>query len=179
MERLSEGSKKKFTNALKVIATPSTSSSSSSKNAGSEDSDVDDVLSKLQKNLKKKKNRSRRIQKKEKKEKELVCYECRKPGHLRLDCPKLKKTGQPEKFKKKYKKFKRKAMAAAWDIEEVTTSSSSSSESEKEQVNLALMAGLDEVEPLIQGEQRLRGSNSLMSNIVEPLSHTVISDTFG
>ncbi|MQL68284.1 hypothetical protein Taro_000590 [Colocasia esculenta] len=114
MERLFESSsKKKFTNAFKVIAAPSTSSSSSSKNAGSEDNDVDDILSKLQRILKKKKNGSRRIQKKEKKEKEPVCYECRKPGHLRLDCPKLKKTGRLEKSKKKHKKFKRKAMAAA------------------------------------------------------------------
>ncbi|MQL86329.1 hypothetical protein Taro_018866 [Colocasia esculenta] len=78
MERLSESSsKKKFTNAFKVITAPS-SYSSSSENAGSEDSDVDDVLSKLQKILKKKKkNGSRWIQKKEKKEKEPVCYECR------------------------------------------------------------------------------------------------------
>ncbi|MQM01821.1 hypothetical protein Taro_034579 [Colocasia esculenta] len=66
----------------------------------SEDSDVDDVLSNLQKILKKKKNRSRRIQKKERKEKEPVCYECRKLGHLRPDCPRLRKTGQPEKSKK-------------------------------------------------------------------------------
>ncbi|MQL70632.1 hypothetical protein Taro_002934 [Colocasia esculenta] len=121
---------------------------------GSEDSDVDEVLSKLQKILKKKKNGSRRIQKKEKKEKEPVCYERRKPGHLRPDCPRIKKTGQPKKSKKKHKKFKRKAMAAAWENEEAT-----SSESEKEQV-----------ESLIQGEHRLRGSYSLMSIIVEPLN---------
>ncbi|MQM07077.1 hypothetical protein Taro_039909 [Colocasia esculenta] len=62
MEWLSESSsKKKLTNALKVITAPSTSSSSSSENTGSKDSDVDDVLSKLQKILKKKKNGSRRI----------------------------------------------------------------------------------------------------------------------
>ncbi|MQM06843.1 hypothetical protein Taro_039673 [Colocasia esculenta] len=135
MERLSESSsKKRSTNALKVIVAPPTSSSSSLENVGFEDSDVDDVLSKHQKILKKKKkNGSRRIQKKDKKEKEPVCYECRKPGHLRPDCPKLKKTSQLEKPKKKHKKFKRKAMAAAWDKEEVSTLDSSSSESEKEQ----------------------------------------------
>ncbi|MQM12366.1 hypothetical protein Taro_045284 [Colocasia esculenta] len=94
------------------------------------------TLSKLQKILKKKKNISRRIQKKERKEKDPVCYECRKPGHLRPDCPKLKKTGQPEKSKKKHKKFKRKAMAAAWENEEATSSESSSSELEKEQDSL-------------------------------------------
>ncbi|MQL90645.1 hypothetical protein Taro_023249, partial [Colocasia esculenta] len=99
----------------------------------SEDSDVDDVLSKLQKILKKKKNGSRRIRKKEKKEKEPVCYECRKPGHLIPDCPRIKKTGQAEKSKKQHKKFKTKAMVAAWENGETTSSESSSSESEKEQ----------------------------------------------
>ncbi|MQM11664.1 hypothetical protein Taro_044573, partial [Colocasia esculenta] len=116
-----------------VVAAPSTSSSSSSKDVDFEDSDVDDVLSKLQKILKKKKNGSRRFQKKERKEKEPVCYECRKPRHLRPDCPRLKKTGQPKKSKIKHKKFKRKAMAATWKNEETTYSESSSSESEKEQ----------------------------------------------
>ncbi|MQM16969.1 hypothetical protein Taro_049929 [Colocasia esculenta] len=100
---------------------------------GSEDSDVDDVLSKLQKILKKKKNGSKRIQKKDKKEKEPVYYECRKPRHLRPDCPRLKKTGQLEKSKKKHKKYNKKVMVAAWDNEEVSSSDSSSSDSEKEQ----------------------------------------------
>ncbi|MQM17309.1 hypothetical protein Taro_050277 [Colocasia esculenta] len=109
MERLSESSsKKKFTNAFKVIATPSTSFSSSLKNAGSKDSDVDDVLSKLQRILKKKKNGSRRIQKKEKKEKEPVCYECKKPGHLRPDCPRLKKIGQLENLRRSTRNSKEK-----------------------------------------------------------------------
>ncbi|MQL97085.1 hypothetical protein Taro_029768 [Colocasia esculenta] len=105
-----------------------------SKIAGFEDSDVDEVLSKLQKILKKKKNGSRRIQRKEKKEKEPVFYECRKPGHLRPDCLRLKKTGQTEKPKKQHKKFKRKVMAAAWENDEATSSVSSSSDSEKEQI---------------------------------------------
>ncbi|MQL86321.1 hypothetical protein Taro_018853 [Colocasia esculenta] len=116
-----------------VVAAPSTSSSSSSQNADSEDNDADEVLYKLYKILKKKKNISRRIQRKEKKEKEPVCYECRKPGHLRPDCPRLKKTSQTEKPKKQHKKFKRRGMAAAWENDEVTSSESSSSDSEKEQ----------------------------------------------
>ncbi|MQM20968.1 hypothetical protein Taro_053998, partial [Colocasia esculenta] len=41
----------------------------------------------------------------------------------------LWQTGQPEKSKKKHKKF----MAAAWENEEATSSKSSRSESEKEQ----------------------------------------------
>ncbi|MQL86863.1 hypothetical protein Taro_019398 [Colocasia esculenta] len=104
----------------------------------------------------KKKNGSRRIQKKERKEKEPVCYECRKPGHLRPDCLRLKKTSQTEKSKKHHKKFKRKALAAAWENEEATSSDSSSSSSEKEQVNLALIVGLDEslvLNPWLHGPQ--------------------------
>ncbi|MQL85163.1 hypothetical protein Taro_017678 [Colocasia esculenta] len=123
---------------------------------GSKDSDVDEVLSKLQKILKKKKNGSRRIQRKEKKENEPVCYECRKPGHLRPDCLRLKKTGQTEKSKKLHKKFKRKAMATAWENEEDTSSDSSSSSSEKEQVNLAVMVGLDEVSLGASGSRMLK-----------------------
>ncbi|MQM19399.1 hypothetical protein Taro_052403, partial [Colocasia esculenta] len=123
-----------------------------SKNANSEDSDVDEVLSKLQKILKKKKNGSRRIQKKERKEKEPVCYECRKPGHLRPDCPKLKKVGQLEKSKKQHKKFKRKAMAAAWNNDEAKSSESSSSKSEKVQkilINFVITKKVEIVEPLL------------------------------
>ncbi|GAV83331.1 LOW QUALITY PROTEIN: DUF4219 domain-containing protein/UBN2 domain-containing protein, partial [Cephalotus follicularis] len=37
--------------------------------------------------------------KKEKDEKEVVCYECDKPGHIRLECPNLKK--KKENLKKK------------------------------------------------------------------------------
>ncbi|XP_058005380.1 uncharacterized protein LOC131181351 [Hevea brasiliensis] len=35
-----------------------------------------------------------------------ICFECNKPGHIRTDCPKLKKP---------FKKFKRKALKATWD----------------------------------------------------------------
>ncbi|MQM06972.1 hypothetical protein Taro_039807, partial [Colocasia esculenta] len=58
---------------------------------------------------------------------------------------------QQEKLKKKlrkdhekHKKFKRKAMTAAWDNEEASSTNASSLESENEQVSLALMVGLDE-----------------------------------
>ncbi|XP_057989065.1 uncharacterized protein LOC131172129 [Hevea brasiliensis] len=35
-----------------------------------------------------------------------ICFECNKPGHIRMDCPKLKKP---------FKKFKKKALKATWD----------------------------------------------------------------
>ncbi|KAG8655688.1 hypothetical protein MANES_04G060401v8 [Manihot esculenta] len=36
----------------------------------------------------------------------VICYECNKPGHYKVDCPKLKKP---------IKKFKKKAFKATWD----------------------------------------------------------------
>ncbi|OAY43379.2 hypothetical protein MANES_08G063666v8 [Manihot esculenta] len=57
----------------------------------------------------------------------VICYECNKPGHYKVDCPKLKKP---------IKKFKKKAFKATWD---------ESSDSEEEEVgdeiaNMCFMA---------------------------------------
>ncbi|XP_057999048.1 uncharacterized protein LOC131177895 [Hevea brasiliensis] len=41
-----------------------------------------------------------------------ICFECNKPGHIRADCPKLKK---PFNKFKKFKKFKKKVLKATWD----------------------------------------------------------------
>ncbi|GAV58215.1 zf-CCHC domain-containing protein/UBN2 domain-containing protein [Cephalotus follicularis] len=62
------------------------------------------------------------------KKEEPTCFECKKPGHFKNECPNLKKK---EKFIKGHSK-KKKAMVATWD-----DSDSSSSE---EVVNFALMA---------------------------------------
>ena len=43
-----------------------------------------------------------------KKTKEVTCYECKKPGHIKSECPKLK-------FKNKGAKDKKKAFKATWD----------------------------------------------------------------
>ncbi|OAY26419.2 hypothetical protein MANES_16G044501v8 [Manihot esculenta] len=57
----------------------------------------------------------------------VICYECNKPGHYKVDCPKLKKP---------IKKFKKKAFKATWD---------ESSDTEEEEVgdeiaNMCFMA---------------------------------------
>ncbi|KAG8661295.1 hypothetical protein MANES_02G221966v8 [Manihot esculenta] len=57
----------------------------------------------------------------------VICYECNKPGHYKVDCPKLKKP---------IKKFKKKACKATWD---------ESSDTEEEEVgdeiaNMCFMA---------------------------------------
>ena len=70
---------------------------------------------------------------------EVICYECRKPGHIKTDCPKLKATPSKEKVEEKpmVKKGKKKFQRAFW-----ADSASDSSETEKEEevTNLCLMA---------------------------------------
>ncbi|XP_074556829.1 uncharacterized protein LOC141812719 [Curcuma longa] len=61
---------------------------------------------------------------------DVVCYECHKRGHVKNDCPEVKK--QEDKLKKK-----KKALKATWDD---SSSSSSEEEVEKKARHVALMA---------------------------------------
>ncbi|GAV62778.1 zf-CCHC domain-containing protein/UBN2 domain-containing protein, partial [Cephalotus follicularis] len=72
--------------------------------------------------------------KKSSKKEEPTCYECKKPGHFKNECPNIKKK---EKFIKEHSK-KKKAMVATWDDSDL--SSSEESGSDEEVVNFALMA---------------------------------------
>ncbi|GAV72713.1 hypothetical protein CFOL_v3_16201, partial [Cephalotus follicularis] len=72
--------------------------------------------------------------KNEKVEKEVICYECDKPGHIRLDCPKLKK---------KKDNVKKKAMITTWSGSD---ESSSDKEENEEVANIAFMAMEDDIE---------------------------------
>ena len=80
-----------------------------------EEEDDDEELSLLMKNVgsmykKTKFNNRRRWQGKE--DKKIICFNCRKPGHIIAECPKIKR--KPSISKKPYKK---KALKETWDSE--------------------------------------------------------------
>jgi hypothetical protein len=68
---------------------------------------------------------------------ELTCFKCRKPGHMKVDCPLNKKEWSNKKEKKK-------AMLAAWGSD--SDESSSSDEEAQEVANLCLMAMEEKIE---------------------------------
>ncbi|GAV82569.1 zf-CCHC domain-containing protein [Cephalotus follicularis] len=69
------------------------------------------------------------------KKEEPTCYECKKPGHFKNECPNIKKN---EQFKKKNEYFKKKkAMVATWSDSDP---SSSKEESDEEVAHIAYMA---------------------------------------
>ena len=69
------------------------------------------------------------------KTKEVTCYECKKSGHIKSECPKLK-------FKNKGAKDKKKAFKATWD----NSSESELEEDQDEVANLCFMALEDDIE---------------------------------
>ncbi|CAA0827393.1 Unknown protein [Striga hermonthica] len=104
-----------------------------------EDSDIDEMAM-LARKLKKMFKKDRRFHKKkiqdfskrkeQKKDAEtsITCFECHQPGHIKANCPKLKKD----------RKFKKKAMVATWSDSE--DSSSSEDEECTETANICFMA---------------------------------------
>ena len=81
----------------------------------------------------------RKDKEKEKEKEPLICYECKKPGHFKYDCPLLKKA---------YKKKKKAYMATWTDSDE----SSSEEEEQKEVANICFMANNDDNDDEVSSE---------------------------
>ena len=75
----------------------------------------------------------------ESKKEPIIWYECKKSGHIKIDCPKLRK--DKKSSKEKFKKFKK--AFAAWGKSDVDTSDDESSD--QEVANLCLVAKDKEV----------------------------------
>ncbi|MQM19803.1 hypothetical protein Taro_052815, partial [Colocasia esculenta] len=158
MERLGESSsRKKHTNGLKVEEDTLEEGSYSQESMNNSEDEEALLSRRLQRILaKKKKYQSRRRyfkkgkdfkkpEVKDAKKTEPIFYECKKPEHIKAECPKLKK----REFRKKdssrrLRRYKKKAMAVVWDNSSDSDSESSSSGGEEEEANLAFMANVDE-----------------------------------
>ncbi|KAH9657681.1 hypothetical protein KPL70_023179 [Citrus sinensis] len=117
-----------------------------SKRESDEESEIDDeelaMLARRFRKFYKKNNEQRKFKgyknKKEKKE-PITCYECKKPGHIRPECPLLNK-------------LKKKAMVATWNDSDEETSDE---DEQQEMTNLALMAvGEESCDELDEGSKK-------------------------
>ncbi|MQL96695.1 hypothetical protein Taro_029371, partial [Colocasia esculenta] len=157
MERLGESSsRKKHFNALK--AEEDSPEASSNESESIEDSENEEAMlsRRLQRILaKKKKFQSRRMHFKKNKDfkrsdgkdvkkGEPIYYECKNPGHIKAECPKIKKSEFRKKDNsKKFRKYKKKAMATAWENSSNSDSESNSC-SDEEEAHLAFMANTED-----------------------------------
>ena len=82
-----------------------------------------------------------------KRESDIICYECKKSGHIKSECPILKKANK--RFKNKSK-----AMVATWS----DSDDSSDDDDVEEVVNLCLMAFEDNKEEEDNEENEVSGS---------------------
>ncbi|VFQ83173.1 unnamed protein product [Cuscuta campestris] len=80
---------------------------------------------------------SKRFPPKKGKSNQITCYECGNVGHIKPECPKLKK-------KEELKKVKKKALKVPWD--DLNSDESDSDQSQEENVNACFMTSNDEEE---------------------------------
>ena len=115
------------------------SSNDESKQESEEDNELTFVSRKIRKMWKNKsgsrwKNSSMKVfkEKKDKEKSSIIGYECKKPRHFKLECPKLEKS--KDKYKHYKSKEKKNLMSIGEDLDDTT-----SNEDKEEEVNLCLM----------------------------------------
>ncbi|MQL88715.1 hypothetical protein Taro_021280 [Colocasia esculenta] len=98
-----------------------------------------------------------------------------KPGHIKAECPKLKKDGHKKKDNfRRFKKYKKKAMAAAWENSSDSDSESSSS-SDEEEANLAFMANIDDKERFTFVKTKLCGNKAVdVADLEKNRMHSIV-----
>ncbi|KAH9793746.1 hypothetical protein KPL71_004647 [Citrus sinensis] len=123
-----------------------------SKYESDEESELDeeemDMLARRFRKLFKKSGERRKFKdlKNQKEKKEVIkCYECKKPGHIKMECPLLNK-------------LKKKAMVATWDDSDEETSDD---EKHQEMTNLALMAIGDESDDELDKDPQSRNGGEV------------------
>ena len=84
-----------------------------------------------------------------------ICYECKKPGHVRPECPQVKGSN---------KKVKRRAMLAAWG----NSSDDDSSDEENEQANLCFIVLLQMDINSFFTQDTIKNSPSLLHSSLPP-----------
>ncbi|MQM21055.1 hypothetical protein Taro_054086 [Colocasia esculenta] len=101
----------------------------------------------------------------------------KKAGHIKAECPKLKKTEFRKKDNsKKFKRYKKKAMAVAWSNDSDSDSESSSSEEEEEKANLTFMANLEEKELFVAVKTKLCGDKAVdVADLEKNGMHSVVA----
>ena len=73
---------------------------------------------------------------------EVICYHCNKPGHMKFDCPLIKKKTFSNDKNKQARSYKKKALHVTWDDSE---NSSDEDEESNEVSNVCFMSSEDKV----------------------------------
>ncbi|MQM16877.1 hypothetical protein Taro_049837 [Colocasia esculenta] len=118
---------------------------------------------------------------KDQKTTEPICYECKKPGHIKAEYPKLKKGEYKKKDNfRKFRKYKKKAMAAVWENNSDSDNESTQSSEGEEEANLAFMANTDEKAITLRPRHRpppdLKPSTSPARNFLRVSPSTILPD---
>lgn len=106
-------------------------------------------------------------EKKDKDKNSIICYECKKPGHFKFECPKLEK-GQGKK--KHYKTKEKEGLMITWEDLDDT-----SSDEDDEEANICLMADttLEESKSDQEDEVNFNDPESL-----KKAYHKILSNSF-